>query len=81
MTSFAFPDGKLVFLEELLSVPLYTTMGTNWLPAAVMESATVARLVLIVEVLITMVFLPRISSVFWGYIKKYWLLVHVDDPV
>jgi hypothetical protein len=55
-------------------------MGTNWLPAAVMVSATVARLVLFVEVLITTVFLPRISSFFWDASKKYCRLVHVDDP-
>jgi len=52
------------------SVPVYTTMGTNWSPTAVMVSATVARLVVFLEVLIRMVFLPRISSVFLDASKK-----------
>ncbi len=64
-----------------LGTNTYTTMGTNyWSPAAVMVSATVARLVSFVEVLIATVFLPRISSIFWDASKKYWRLVRVDDP-
>jgi hypothetical protein len=57
-------------------------MGTSQLPAAaaVTVSAMVACLVSFVEVLITTVFLPRISSVFFDASKKYWHLVHVDDP-
>ncbi len=58
------------FLIVPFSIPLYTTMGTNWSPAAVMVSAMAARLVSFVEVLITMVYLPRIFSGFLGCIEK-----------
>ena len=46
------------------STPLYTTMGTNWSPAAVMTSTTVVCFVLLIVVQMRMVFVPRISSVF-----------------
>ncbi len=39
---------SLCFFIEPFSVPLYTTMGTNWSPAAVIVSALVAHFVLFV---------------------------------
>jgi len=71
--------GELACLDVLRS--FVHNMGTNWLPAARMVSTTVARFVAFVEVPITMVFVPKISSIFLRHQQIYWRLVHIDDPL